>query len=219
MKSLDNINRRFILKASVSLVTATTSLAVLANSSIAITPKQPEGPFYPIKPQQDKDLDLTEVQGSTKPAKGEIIEVTGTVFDQDNRPLANAVVDIWQANAAGRYAHEQDSNDAPLDPNFQGWGIVKTDERGFYRFKTVKPGAYQVSKQWSRPPHIHFKVAKRGYRELITQMYFSGEMLNDTDALLQEAPAEQRHQLIVDFSTAKDNMAKQGVFNLVLAKI
>ena len=218
MSSLNKITRRFILKTSVSLVTAAASFTALASSKSA-TPQQEEGPFYPIKPQQDKDLDLTLVQGLSGRAKGEVVEISGVVIDENGNALANAIVDIWQANAAGRYSHEQDSNDAALDPNFQGWGIVKTDEKGFYRFKTIKPGAYPAEKNWTRPPHIHFKVSKRGYWELITQMYFSGERLNDTDALLQKVAKNQQHKLVVDFSSTKDKSVPQGVFNIVLAKV
>lgn len=102
-------------------------------------------------------------------------------------------VDVWQANAAGRYSHPHDSNPAPLDPNFQSWAIVPSGKNGKFRFKTVIPGAYPAEDGWTRPPHIHFKVSKRGFVELTTQMYFPNQELNDVDRLLQSnSPAEQK---------------------------
>jgi len=124
-------------------------------------------------------------------------------------------VDIWQANAAGRYAHERDPNPAPLDPNFQGWAILKTDGEGRYRFKTIKPGAYPVSENWTRPPHIHFKVSRRGYREITTQMYFEDEPLNNVDNLLNELPDDLRPTLIA----TRESKFEPFQFNIVLAKI
>jgi protocatechuate 3,4-dioxygenase beta subunit len=218
MNSKNRITRRFILKSSASFIAAAASFTALASNKLS-TPQQAEGPFYPIKSQQDKDLDLTLVQGRSDRAQGEVVEISGVVIDESGNALPNVIVDIWQANAAGRYSHEQDSNVAALDSNFQGWGIVKTDEKGFYRFKTIKPGAYPAEKNWIRPPHIHFKVSKRGYWELITQMYFVGERLNDTDALLQKVPKNQQQNLIVEFSSAKGQSVPQGVFNIVLAKV
>ena len=135
--------------------------------------------------------------------------------DEDGAPVAGAVVDVWQANAAGRYAHERDPNPAPLDPNFQGWAIITADDEGRFRFKTIKPGAYPVGGGWTRPPHIHFKVARRGYREITTQMYFPGEPLNDVDRLIADVPAEKRSAM---FATATDT---EGTlfYNVVLAKV
>ncbi len=160
------------------------------------TPSEIEGPFYPVYPQKDKDFDLTRIQGRAGVARGKIIIVQGRVVDTDGKPLEDAMVDLWQANAAGRYNNPRDSNPAPLDPNFQGWAIVPSGSDGGFRFKTVYPGAYPAGADWMRPPHIHFKVSKRGYVELVTQMYFPGENLNEQDLLLMHKPIDQRPLMI-----------------------
>lgn len=207
------ISRRSILG---SIIAAGASFgAAKASDKKTVTPPHTEGPFYPIVPQIDKDTDLTQVAGNNESAIGAPIIVEGQILDDDGLPIANAVVDIWQANAAGRYAHEADPNTAPLDPNFQSWAIMKTNDEGRYRFKTVKPGAYPVTDDWSRPPHIHFKVSRRGFREITTQMYFEGEALNDVDHLLNELPANMRPTLV---ARQKDSSAPFK-FDVVLAKV
>jgi len=162
-----------------------------------LTPAEVEGPFYPIFPQKDKDFDLTHVEGKPGMAKGKVIWIEGLVVDAVGAPLEDVSVDIWHANAAGRYRHPRDKNiAAPVDPNFQGWAIVQTGKAGQFRFKTIMPGPYPASKEWMRPPHIHFKVSKRGYHVLTTQMYFPGHPLNDTDLLLQQkAPNQQKFMI------------------------
>ncbi|MFN4942778.1 MAG: protocatechuate 3,4-dioxygenase [Akkermansiaceae bacterium] len=160
------------------------------------TPKQIEGPFYPKVAQKDKDFDLTKIEGQEGTAAGKVVIISGAILNTDGTPVEDATVDLWQANAAGRYNHPSDKNEAPLDPNFQGWAIVPSGKNGEFKFKTVIPGSYPASKDWSRPPHIHFKVSKLGYVELITQMYFPGEKLNDTDKLLQRVPEAERTALI-----------------------
>jgi protocatechuate 3,4-dioxygenase, beta subunit len=191
------ITRRNVIHAG---IVAGTSLGVISQSQglspNTITPPHTEGPFYPIAPQDDKDADLTRVGENSTTAKGEVIIVEGQVLGHDGAPIANAVVDIWQANAGGRYAHEKDPNPAQLDPNFQGWAIMTTDEEGRYRIKTVKPGAYKVDANWTRPPHIHFKVSRRGFQEITTQMYFDKEPLNALDHLLNKLDAKLQPALI-----------------------
>jgi len=207
------ISRRGIIG---SIIAAGASLGIArAADTRPVTPPHTEGPFYPIVPQGEKDADLTMVSGKPKAAKGQVVVVEGQILDPSGTPIPNAVVDVWQANAAGRYAHETDSNTAPLDPNFQGWAIVKTDDEGRYRFKTVKPGAYPVTSDWTRPPHIHFKVSRRGFREITTQMYFGGESLNDIDHLLNELPANLQPTLIAQQKKAEAPF----VFDVVLAEV
>lgn len=187
----------------------------------APTPPQTPGPFHPIRDQADKDLDLTRVKGREGRAKGEVIRVKGRVRDQHGQPVKKAQVEIWQANAAGRYAHERDRNPAPLDPDFQGWGIVETDDLGNYRFLTVKPGAYPAAEGWMRPPHIHFKVTLLGYHELTTQLYFAGDKLNEKDAILQDTPEAERPALVVAFAPVEDKdegRILEGEFDIVLRK-
>ncbi len=163
-----------------------------------VTPAQPEGPFYPTLMQADRDADLTRVDGQSGIALGEIVDVSGIVTDLDGVPIEGAIVDIWQANAAGRYVHERDPNPAPLDPNFQGWAVMTTDAEGRYGFRTVRPGAYPAGGSWMRPPHIHYRVSKRGFHELTTQMYFAGETLNTGDRLLAPLSPEEQARLIAE---------------------
>lgn len=124
-------------------------------------------------------------------AMGQLIHVAGQVLDEDGRPVAGAIVELWQANAAGRYAHPIDQRDAPLDPDFLGNGRTRTDEHGRYGFFTIKPGAYPVpnSGRWWRPPHIHVSVlGPASLMRLVTQMYFPDDPLNPLDRILNSVP-------------------------------
>lgn len=156
------------------------------------TPDETEGPFYPVQDQQDKDADLTQIDGHAVAAQGRYIIVSGRVQDVAGYPVVKAMLDIWQADANGRYRHPRDPNPAKADENFQGWAILRSDENGLFRFKTVMPGAYPASGVWTRPPHIHFKISKPGYRTLTTQMYFPDEKLNSSDLLLSAKPPAER---------------------------
>lgn len=163
-------------------------VAVLGGSVFAqtanrsVTPEVGMGPFYPILKPLDKDADLTSVGGKTGLAAGIIVHVTGRVLDQKGKPVSGAKLEIWQANTHGRYSHRSDPNIAPLDPNFQGYAVLKTDNKGRYRFKTIKPGAYPISPTTQRPPHIHFDVEGKANR-LVSQMFFPNEPLNEKDTL------------------------------------
>jgi len=119
------------------------------------------------------------------------MELSGRVLGMDGSPIKGAAMEVWQANAAGRYAHPIDKNPAPLDPNFQGVALLHTTEDGRYRILTVKPGAYPYSGGGMRTPHIHFDVSSDEYR-LVTQMYFPGEALNEKDPLISTMPARSR---------------------------
>ncbi len=185
--------RRNVLKAG---LTAPFVVSAASASELLPTPPEVEGPFYPTIAQKDKDFDLTRVQGQQSTASGEVLEVHGKVVDQQGNPIEDASVDLWQANTYGRYRHPADTSEGKLDQAFQGWAIVPSASDGTFRFKTVKPGAYKVAKDWSRPPHIHFKVSKRGYREITTQMYFPDEPLNDIDRLLLRHNKEARRAMI-----------------------
>jgi protocatechuate 3,4-dioxygenase beta subunit len=148
------------------------------------------------------DADLT-VHGDGQPL-GEKIVVTGRVTDQDGKPVRNSLLEIWQANASGRYRHKKDQHDAPLDPNFNGWGKMLTDDDGRYRFVTIKPGAYpwgNHDKAW-RPAHIHFSLFGNVYAQrLVTQMYFPGDPLFDYDPIFQSiADTAARQRLVSRFS-------------------
>lgn len=174
---------------------ATMNRAV-AEKLFTATPEEIEGPFYPVTHLSDQDHDLTRIHGKAGMAQGKHILVTGAVIDKQGRPIEQARVEIWQANAAGRYRHLYDPNPAPIDPNFQGYAVVSTDVDGVFLFKTVIPGAYPASKHWVRPPHIHFKVSHQGYSQLITQMYFPGNPLNASDLLLNDKSSRERKLMI-----------------------
>ncbi|TKB44393.1 protocatechuate 3,4-dioxygenase [Thalassotalea mangrovi] len=214
--------RRRLLKLSALGATGMLFTRALSDEKLArlaLTPDQTEGPFYPNNNQLDTDMDLTRVQGRQESAKGQVIEVNGRVTDQFGEPVSKAIIDVWQANSLGKYHHERDSRRVQIDENFQGWGTLFTDDAGEYYFKTIKPGAYPADGKWVRPPHIHFKVAKRGYRELTTQMYFSGEELNRKDLLLLELSEQEQKQLIVDFIRDQQTAILSGRFDIVLSKL
>jgi protocatechuate 3,4-dioxygenase beta subunit len=147
------------------------------SASLPRTPSGDLGPFYPIDPPLGTGADLTRVRSGGTQALGTVIEITGRVVFRDGTPQANARLEVWQANAAGRYAHPGDTRgDAPLDPNFQGYADLRADADGRFRFFTIRPGSYPIEGIFQRSPHIHFDIRGRD-RRLVTQMYFS-----DTDA-------------------------------------
>ena len=163
--------------------------------------------------------DLT-AQHSAAPI-GQRIIVAGRVLDDRGRAIPNALVEIWQANAAGRYAHQGDSWDAPLDPNFTGAGLVQTDRDGNYRFITVMPGAYPWGNHdnaW-RPAHIHFAVLGPAIgTRLITQMYFPGDPLVDLDPIVNAIPLTSRQRMVarLDLATTEPAWALAYQFDIIL---
>jgi protocatechuate 3,4-dioxygenase beta subunit len=142
--------------------------------------------------------DLTR-QGKGEPI-GERIIVAGRVLDEDGKPVPRTLVEVWQCNSAGRYIHEKDQHEAPLDPNFTGVGQVLTGDKGEYRFLTIKPGAYpwrNTQNAW-RPPHIHFSIFGPGSAtRVITQMYFPGDPLLTLDPIFQSTPDEAARSRLV----------------------
>lgn len=140
------------------------------------------GPFYPIVRPADSDSDLTMVRGRTGKASGQIIEVSGRILDVRGNPLAGAEIELWQANAAGRYDHPSDPATAPLDPNFQGYATLRADAKGEWRIVTIKPGGYD-SPIGHRPPHIHFDL-RSGKARNIAQLYFPEEAEGNAKDLL-----------------------------------
>ncbi len=192
----------------------------LVRAATAPTPRQVEGPFHPIEEQADTDTDLSMIEGHSEPAQGEVILVRGRVTDVNGQPLEGALVDVWQANHFGRYSHPEDPNSAPLDPNFQGWGLMTTDADGRYGFKTIKPGPYPLSflgaDGW-RCRHIHFQVSRPGSKKLTTQMYFEGDPLIEQDLEIAKAPAALRHTLIAKPSTDAASGLPLHQFDIVLA--
>jgi protocatechuate 3,4-dioxygenase, beta subunit len=149
----------------------------------------------------EHDNDLT-VQHAGEPL-GQRIIVTGRLLDGDGRPIPNSLIEIWQANAGGRYRHAVDRWPAPLDPNFDGVGRTLTDDQGSYEFTTIKPGAYpwrNHDNAW-RPAHIHFSVFGRSFTQrLVTQMYFPDDPLFGQDPIYNSAPEGARERMVSRFS-------------------
>lgn len=179
------------------------------------TPSETEGPFYPLINQKDKDADLTRIEGCPDRATGQYIVISGRVTDVFSKPVGNALLDIWQADANGRYRHPRDPNKSKLDQNFQGWATIRTDDEGLYRFKTVMPGVYPASNAWTRPPHIHLKVFKPGYEALTTQMYFSDQILNKSDLLLNRKSVTEQSAMIATEKAREGNLIFYE-YNIVL---
>ncbi|HVN61000.1 MAG TPA: protocatechuate 3,4-dioxygenase subunit beta [Gaiellaceae bacterium] len=159
------------------------------------------GPAYGESAVGELDHDLTR-QFPGQPL-GERIVVSGRVLGSDGKPLRGQLVEVWQANAAGRYRHEVDTHDAPLDPNFAGAGRTITDDDGWYRFVTVKPGSYPWKNHHNawRPNHIHFSLFGRAFTDrLVTQMYFPGDPLFEFDPIYNSIPDERvRERLVSQF--------------------
>ena len=194
MRERDKLTRRRMLSMSLAVggyALSSPFAHLLAQQRLRRTPDQILGPFYPLIKPLDQDADLTVMTGKVGRAKGQVIHLTGRILNLNGEPVAGARVEIWQANAQGRYTHPSDTNTAPLDPNFQGYSVQVTDREGRYRFKTIKPGAYPAAGgSWMRAPHVHFQVTGR-INQFVTQMYFDGEALNETDRFLQSAGAPQ----------------------------
>lgn len=186
MRAHQGVSRRDLL----GMAVAVGGLAMSGGFSAALaqalkrTPGEILGPFYPVLKRVDQGADLTTIAGKPGRAAGQMIHVMGRVVNVRGQPVQGARIELWQANAHGRYTHPSDTNPAPLDPNFEGFAVQNTDAEGRYRFKTIKPGAYPATPNWMRPPHLHFDVTGKINR-VVTQMYFPGEPLNDKDLLLQ----------------------------------
>ena len=216
-----DLTRRRVLTAAAAI--AGTGLAGVITPALGQQPLvrptngQILGPFYPVRHPTDDDADLTIIAGRDTRAVGKIFYLSGRVTNVRGEPIVDAELDIWQANAAGRYDHPADPNPEPVDPNFQGFARIRTGPDGSYRIKTVKPGAYPATSDWMRPPHIHFDVKGRASR-LVTQMYFEGEALNDKDKLLQDS--SRKEGLIARYSApagAQESSALVAIWNIVLA--
>jgi protocatechuate 3,4-dioxygenase, beta subunit len=185
--------------------------------AFAITPPQIVGPFYPVAECPDLAADLARPRGSAAEAQGQLICITGRVLTSSGTPVPHARIDIWQANAAGKYRHPSDTNPAPLDPNFKGFARLTTDASGHYSFRTIKPGRYPTAEGDIRPPHIHLTVEGR-FDRLVTQLYFAGEAENETDRWLNAAPHPER--LIVTLQEPALHLERGALvahFDIVLA--
>jgi protocatechuate 3,4-dioxygenase beta subunit len=164
-------------------------------ATLPVTPQEMLGPFYPEHPLPDHDFDLTHIQGHSGRARGEVVEILGRVLRRDGTPVENAVIELWQANAAGKYRHPDDTNPAPLDPDFQGYARLASGKDGTFRVVTVKPGPYP-SPIGIRTPHVHFDIHSREFR-VAKQMYFPGEPLNAQDRLFSTMRTRQLNPELV----------------------
>ena len=188
----------------------------------------------PLQPLVKRDPTLSELTGplevgrrvgllggdiaghGEKQAIGQLIHLRVRVLDEDGAPVGGAVVEMWQANGAGRYIHPNDDDHAPPDPNFYGAARLVTGESGAFELRTVKPGAYPVRPRggWWRPPHVHFSVFGRVWlARLVTQMYFPGEPLNALDPILNAVPdSAARDRLIARYVPATGDPCNALVF-------
>ena len=193
-------------------------LIPLAHSLAELT-----GPVYGHEHIRPLDNDLTRNAAVNGAAIGERIIVTGRVLDERGNPVRNSLLEIWQANACGRYIHKGDQHDAPLDPNFTGAGRVLTDHNGEYCFTSIKPGAYpwkNHANAW-RPAHIHFSVFGDNFlQRLVTQMYFPGDPLLPLDPIYNSVPSEKGRQRLIaayDHTVTQPLWALGYRFDIVLA--
>jgi protocatechuate 3,4-dioxygenase beta subunit len=189
-------------------------LGLTGRAAAAIpTPEQTAGPFYPPPNQrpEDTDWDLVKVEGRVREAGGEVMHLSGRVLDRDDAAIADALVEIWQCDANGRYHHVGDrSSEPPLDEGFQGFGAIRTDAEGRYRFRTIKPVPYP-----GRTPHIHARVVPRNGRELITQIYLDDHPLNQKDWLFRSLGTRAQSATTID-PERRDNGDLQARFDFVV---
>lgn len=170
---------------------------------VPLTLSEVTGPGPAISAVTPEDADLTRNAGTGGEAIGQRIIVTGRVLDEHGDPVANALVEVWQANAAGRYIHRNDQWPGPLDPNFIGIGRCLTDADGIYRFLTIRPGAYpwmNHANAW-RPAHIHFSLLGSTWASrLVTQMYFPDDPLHALDPIYTSVPADAAKRLVATYA-------------------
>jgi protocatechuate 3,4-dioxygenase beta subunit len=189
---------------------------------VPLTLSELTGPGPAISAITPEDADLTRNAGTGGEAIGQRIIVTGRVLDYQGNPIPNALLEIWQANAAGRYLHKRDQWPGALDPNFLGMGRCLTNENGVYRFLTIRPGAYpwlNHPNAW-RPAHIHFSLfGSSMLSRLVTQMYFPDDPLFDLDPIFNGVPTERARQRLIaayDHSVTEQEWALGYRWDIVL---
>ncbi len=202
--------RRDALLTLAALSFGSGALASSASAADALrpTPAQTEGPFYSDAMPAETDPDLVQI--SRRQAKGELLALSGQVLGLDGKPIAGAMVEIWQCDANGRYIHTSDASRGGGDPGFQGFGRVKVGADGRYAFRTIKPVAYP-----GRTPHIHYKVFRPGGRVLTTQMLVEGEPQNQRDGVFRQLGAADRALVLARLQPAPTGWRTQ--WDVVLA--
>lgn len=176
------------------------------------TPWQTLGPFYSPFLFKPGDNDLTRASPGAPPAEGDAILINGRVSEQNGAPVVGALLEIWQANAAGRYAHPADTSDLPLDPNFKGFGRVYTDAEGRYSFHTIKPGAVPGPGNRWQAPHVLLTILAAGLmRRLTTRIYFPDETANKEDPVLATVDDPEAQATLI----ARADGPRRYVFDIV----
>ena len=183
---------------------------------LVTTPRQTSGPFYPDNLPLDRDNDLIIVNDGLTPAIGDILHLSGQVYDTKGHAIKNAIVEIWQTDSNGRYIHSRDFQENENDKNFQGFGQFQTDSGGHYRFRTIRPVAYGTGFA-RRTPHIHVAVNATGYSPLVTQLYFSDED-NRHDGLWASLSSNEKSLLTVQPMPVPDSVLNEQTvrFNIIL---
>ncbi len=192
-------SRRALIKTAglaVALMPAGAALGILS-----LTPRQSEGPFYPLDLPLDSDADLVQVNGMSRLATGIIVHLAGKVVAASGNPIAGATIEIWQCDAFGAYKHPRDRGDVS-EPEFQGFGMTTTSDRGEFRFRTIRPVSYP-----GRTPHIHAKIKAAGMRTLTTQLYVAGESRNAADFLYSRIPEDRRALVTAHYPDSPEESA------------
>ncbi len=170
--------------------------------SLQTTTWQTVGPYFRIGLERLFDQNV-----AGEGALGERMNVLGRVLDGEGLPVPDAVVEVWQANAVGKYAHPEDRQDKPLEPGFRGFGRISTDEQGYFRFSTIKPGSVPGPNGVAQAPHLVIGVLMRGLlKGLVTRAYFFGDPLNESDPVLQLIEPDRRATLMLSPSSQQDNL-------------
>lgn len=207
---MSELTRRKFMLNSLGMLLIPAFPAVAA--ALPTTPSQTAGPFYPLELPLDDDNNLTLVEGFDRPALGKITDLSGRILASDGRPLSGMRIEIWQCDANGRYHHPEDSRLNPPDEGFQGHGHTYSDEKGRYRFRTIRPVHYP-----GRTPHIHIAAFPDGQSPFVSQLYVAGEARNDSDWLYRRIPVEQRGLVTAEFRPVSSSDAQYAAhWDLVL---
>lgn len=219
---MENINRRGLLRTGLGTIAGLASTKAIADAVCPVTVPQGEGPYYP-ESDLDRDNDLIQHKEGMPVAKGQIIEVRGQVTDTECNPIADAVVEVWQACESGKYNHSEDPNNLEFDPNFQYWGRTRTDVSGNYLFRSIIPGHYPTGPGTFRPPHIHYKAHAPGHRSLTTQLYFDPMTYEDLELRkivdrLNKAEGVDKRLTVLFTKKESDPRVKTGKFDISLRR-